>query len=259
MEPYRLTRRRLVAAGITSGIAAATVLRLPRATLAADTCTLIPEQELGPYYIAEELLRGDVTEGRPGIPLALKIVVLDARSCRPLAGAAVDIWHCDSQGVYSGFTQASAMPSPPPDAAPPGGTPTGQPPLNPPGDAQTFLRGIQIAAADGVAGFRTILPGCYPGRTNHIHFKVRIDGAAAGKTYQGGHVAHTGQVFFPEEIAAALMQAAPYAAHKVHRTTQQEDGVFTRQHGAAAVAKLQPLATGGFAATLVAAVDPTAV
>ena len=42
-----------------------------------------------------------------------------------------------------------------------------------------FLRGHQMTDAAGVARFTTIYPGWYPGRTVHIHFKIRTEPAAA--------------------------------------------------------------------------------
>jgi protocatechuate 3,4-dioxygenase beta subunit len=69
--------------------------------------------------------------------------------------------------------------------------------------------------------FRTIFPGFYMGRTNHIHFKVRIDGHAAGKSYQAGHTSHIGQIFFPEETATELMKHEPYSRHKVKLVVRQ--------------------------------------
>jgi protocatechuate 3,4-dioxygenase beta subunit len=219
-ENYGFTRRRFI--GSTVGVAAA--LQLPRAVSAfgltpppAD-CRLIPEQEVGPYYIADELLRSDITEGKPGVPLALRVVVIDSRTCKPLANAAIDIWHCDALGLYSGFTKQNPMGpggfggpprgGPPPDFDPqhPGNRPgprenMGAPPANHPTDKLTFLRGIQFTAADGSVNFQTVVPGFYMGRTNHIHFKVRIGGDTDGKSYAAGHTSHVGQIFFPEEVA----------------------------------------------------------
>jgi protocatechuate 3,4-dioxygenase beta subunit len=254
-----------------------------------QACQLMPEQEIGPYYIADEMIRSDITEGRPGVPLDLRLVLVDARSCAPLAGAAVDIWHCDAMGLYSGFTASNpgdgpggGRPGGPPpgfDPArggpPPGfpGRPGGPPPgggrggnggdgqMNTPTDAQTFLRGIQMTDKDGLASFKTVFPGYYMGRTNHIHFKVRIGGQAQGRTYAAGHTSHVGQVFFTEEINAQLMQLEPYSLHRIHRTTNAEDGIFTGQNGRLSIAKIEAtagtLASGG-RASLVAAVDPTA-
>lgn len=282
------TRRRF----ITSGLTAVTMLQFQRAVMAlglgpkTDVCKLTPEQETGPFYVADELLRSDIVEGKPGVPLSLRIVVLDSRSCTVLPNAAIDLWHCDALGLYSGFTKQNAMgPGGPGGAGGPGGSPPwgpppgfdpehpdggnhprppgsiGGPPENHPSDKLTFLRGIQLTGADGSVSFRTVFPGFYMGRTNHIHFKVRVGGHEQGKSYQAGHASHVGQIFFPEETATELMKHEPYSRHAIHRTTQAEDGVFGDQHGELSVARLQPLDSGKFAAglhaELVTFVDPT--
>jgi protocatechuate 3,4-dioxygenase beta subunit len=278
-ENSEFTRRRFI--GSTVGVAAA--LQLPRAVSAFGLtpplagCRLIPEQEVGPYYVADELLRSDITEGKPGVPLALRVVVLDSRTCTPLPNAAIDIWHCDALGLYSGFTKQNPMGpggpggfgGPPRDFDPqhPGNRPgprenMGAPPANHPTDKLTFLRGIQLTAADGSVNVRTVFPGFYMGRTNHIHFKVRVDGDTDGKSYVAGHTSHVGQIFFPEEVAAELMKHQPYSLHEIHRVTATEDDIFTDQHGDLSVANLQPVRSGevsaGFRADLVAYVDPNA-
>ena len=271
-----VSRRRFMAAGF----AIASTLQLQRAAralgLAADApvCALNAEQEVGPYYVAGEMLRSDIVEGKPGVPLSLRIMVLDSRSCKPLPNAAIDIWHCDALGLYSGFTKQNPMGPGGPGGPPPGFDPNhpgnragppegmGPPPMNPPTDKLTFLRGIQLTDADGAVDFKTVFPGFYMGRTNHIHFKVRLGGEASGKTYAAGHTSHIGQVFFPEDVATALMQHEPYSLHKIHRTTQGEDNVFNDQHGDRSIAKLIAASPGQFSAgmraELVASVDPTA-
>jgi protocatechuate 3,4-dioxygenase beta subunit len=133
-------------------------------------------------------------------------------------------------------------------------------------DKLTFLRGIQFTDATGRVSFQTVFPGFYQGRTNHIHFKVRLGGntgiAEGHHTYLAGHTSHVGQVFFPEDVAADLMKQPPYAGHKIHRTTTAEDGVFNGQHGDTQIAALKFLEPGkpqaGVTAQLVVAVDPTA-
>src|SRR5881396_2615616 len=127
----------------------------------AVRCVLTPEQTEGPYYIPNEKLRRNIAEGKPGTPLTLRLGVVDASTFRPIKGAAVDIWHADAAGVYSGFGQGAA--------------------------SRTFMRGIQRTDAKGVATFRTVYPGWYQGRTVHIHVKVHV----------GGNVVHTGQLYFP--------------------------------------------------------------
>jgi protocatechuate 3,4-dioxygenase beta subunit len=127
----------------------------------AVSCVLTPEQTEGPYYIANEAVRRNITEGRPGIPLLLRAFVVNASTCKAIKSAAVDIWHADAGGVYSGFGSGGA--------------------------SRTFMRGIQRTNAKGLALFRTVYPGWYQGRTVHIHVKVHL----------GGNVVHTGQLYFP--------------------------------------------------------------
>lgn len=274
-----ISRRRF----LTTTATLASTLQLQRAAHAlgfipqADVCKLAAEQEVGPYYVADELLRSNVVEDRHGIPLSLRIAVLDVRTCKPLTHAAVDMWHCDALGLYAGFTKQSLMgPDGPggPGGPPPGFDPShsgdrpgppegfGPPPVNHPTDKLTFLRGIQITGADGAVSFQTIFPGFYMGRTNHIHFKVRLGGHAAGHTYVAGHTSHVGQVFFPEDVAIDLMKHEPYTLHAIHRTTQKEDGIFNGQHGDRSVATLRFVDAGrpegGLTAELIVAVDPSA-
>jgi protocatechuate 3,4-dioxygenase beta subunit len=276
-----VSRRKFMA----SGVAIATTLQLQQAARAlgfntdANMCILNAEQEVGPYYVANELLRSDIVEGKTGVPLSMRILVLDSRSCKPLANAAVDLWHCDAVGLYSGFTAQNPIGpggpgggpgGPPPVFDPdhpgnrPGPPPDGMrpPPENHPTDKLTFLRGIQLTDAEGAVAFQTVFPGFYMGRTNHIHFKVRIGGQASGKSYESGHTSHNGQIFFPEQIATSLMQHEPYSRHKIHRTTQAEDHVFNEQHGVHSMASLKARKPGAFAAgmhaDIIASVDPSA-
>jgi protocatechuate 3,4-dioxygenase beta subunit len=230
------------------------------------------------------LVRQKISEDRTGIPLRLRLIVQDSRTCTPLKGAAIDLWHCDAMGLYSGFTKTSmggpggpggpggfGPGGPPAGSAPdgkgPGGVegrgPGGPPPQMKVSDKLTFLRGIQMTGEDGSVEFATIFPGFYNGRTNHVHFKVRLEGERKGQRYAAGHTSHTGQVFFPEDLNVKLMAQAPYADHHIHRTTEQEDGVFNGEHGASVVATLVPVEVGDLSKGLIAemrvSVDPTAV
>lgn len=259
----------------------------------AEVCKLVPEQEQGPFYVAGEMLRSNIREDKPGVSLTIHLIVLDSRTCMPLPHAAIDLWHCDAMGLYSGYTSNNPMGGPggggpggpeghegpggpPPDFArdnsgpPPGSPPDGFGP--PPGgapkptDKLTFLRGIQITDRKGAVHFETIVPGFYMGRTNHVHFKVRLGGhpddGNGRQTYAAGHTAHIGQMFFPEDLVTGLMKYEPYSRHQIHRTTQVEDGVYSRQHGNEVIATVtsdeQSHVRGGLSANLIVAVDPTA-
>jgi protocatechuate 3,4-dioxygenase beta subunit len=173
----------------------------------AGVCSIMPETTEGPFYSDPELVRADITEGKQGIPLKLRLQVVD-QTCEPLPGARVDIWHCDSDGAYSGYPRQ------------PGGLDT---------TGQTFLRGTQMADADGVATFRTIFPGWYPGRTPHIHFKAF---PAEGQML-------TGQLFFPDDISREIYATVPpYSARGLDGATFNDRDGIARRAGPAALAEL---------------------
>ena len=67
---------------------------------------------------------------------------------------------------------------------------------------RTYLRGIQRTDAKGLAIFKTVYPGWYPGRAVHIHVKVHV----------GGDAVHTGQLFFRDSFTDAVYKRAPYKA-----------------------------------------------
>src|SRR5207302_1343725 len=127
-------------------------------TTAALACTA-PAQALvelteEPYYKANPPQNATLrTAGVAGTPLTLTGYVVST-SCQPIANAKLDFWQADGNGNYdnSGYT----------------------------------LRGWQLTDANGAYRLETVIPGLYPGRTEHIHFKVTVN----GKTY-------TSQLFFP--------------------------------------------------------------
>ena len=145
----------------------------------------------GPYYIAGEKVRRDITEGLPGAPLALRLTVLDASTCKPIKGAAVDIWHASAGGKYSGEEANGTV-------------------------GRTYLRGIQRTDAKGLALFKTVYPGWYPGRAVHIHVKVHV----------GGDEVHTGQLFFRDSFTDAVYKRAPYKARGARDMRNADDSIY---------------------------------
>ncbi|MPY80510.1 MAG: protocatechuate dioxygenase [Actinophytocola sp.] len=158
-------------------------------TVGRQACVLTPEDTEGPYYLDLDLVRSDITEGKPGVPLTLRATVVDAESCVPVEKAALDIWHADADGVYSGFEA---------------------------GSGERFLRGVQLTDASGIAEFSTIVPGWYASRTTHIHAKV----------YVGDDVVHTGQLYFADSVIDAVADVEPYARRRGQRTTNDDDFLF---------------------------------
>jgi protocatechuate 3,4-dioxygenase beta subunit len=72
-------------------------------------CVVSPEQTEGPYFVDEMLNRSDIRSDpsngtvKDGVPLQLTLNVsqISGDTCIPVAGATMDIWHCDALGIYS--------------------------------------------------------------------------------------------------------------------------------------------------------------
>lgn len=156
-------RRRLV-------LAAPALLVLP----AAADIPRTPAQMEGPYYPraipadADADLRSVAGQPRAarGQPLLFEGTVR-GRDGAPLAGARVQIWQADADGIY----------------------------LHP-GDSRLSERdpgfqgfGATVADNAGRYAFRTIRPGLYPGRTPHIHVRA---------TSPDGRRELTTQAYFPD-------------------------------------------------------------
>ncbi|MET7762009.1 intradiol ring-cleavage dioxygenase [Streptomyces sp. NPDC005393] len=258
-----MTRRRILVGGAAvaaAGLGAAVVTTASAGETSASSTSATPsasasspskevcyrltsETTEGPYYIDADKIRKDITEGKEGIPLTLRLKVVDSDTCKPLAKAAVDIWHCDALGIYSGYESASTggggtpPTGTPPTGTPPTGTPpTGAPTGTPPGggggghleptDDKRYLRGTQLTDTHGFVEFTTVFPGWYEGRSVHIHTKVHVGGALTDSGYEGGHTCHTGQFFFAEEAVLASAEVAPYSTSTTERTTLDEDHIF---------------------------------
>jgi protocatechuate 3,4-dioxygenase beta subunit len=162
-------------------------------------CVLTAQQTEGPYYFNADQVRRDITEGRPGVPLRLVVYVVNASNltaCEPLPNAVVDIWHCDADGLYSGY----------------GGQ----------GDhrdidttGEDFMRGIQVTDTLGRAEFATVYPGWYRGRTTHIHFTIHVDSTRVA----------TSQWYFPEDVNTQVSTLSPYNVRGQNPTTNSRDGI----------------------------------
>jgi protocatechuate 3,4-dioxygenase beta subunit len=200
---------------------------------AAKACRLAPEVTEGPFYVALDRIRRDITEGHSGVPLTLRVRVIDVKRCVAIHGAAVDIWHCDAGGSYS--AEAS------------NGT-TGQ----------TFLRGVQLTNRKGFATVETIYPGHYQGRATHIHLKAHIGSRARGGTLRGGHVAHTGQLFFSDSVSDGVYALSPYNSDTATRVANSSDSIYSQAGGSRALVSLKGSAQSGFVGTIVVGVSPNA-
>lgn len=167
-------------------------------------CIVTPAQTEGPYFVDRALERSDIRADpesgavKLGVPLALtlRVMAVSGKACGPLAGALVDVWHCDAQGVYSGVG----------------------------GSRDRFLRGHQVSDAQGRVRFMSIYPGWYPGRAAHIHFKIR-DAAGAARGFE-----FTSQLYFDEAVNERVFARAPYA-RPGGRVRNDADGGFRASGG----------------------------
>ncbi len=182
------------------------------------SCVVTPQLTEGPYFVDEGLNRSDIRTdpstgvARPGVPLEIAVAVsqIASGSCGPLAGALVDVWHCDALGLYSDVSAQRTV-------------------------GQRFLRGYQVTDASGLARFTTVYPGWYQGRAVHVHFKVRTNPSAS----RG--LEFTSQVFFDEALTDLVHAQAPYSQKGRRDTLNSADGIY-RGGGAVLVA---PLAASG--------------
>jgi protocatechuate 3,4-dioxygenase beta subunit len=216
MSPH-ISRREVLGLFGTAAAAAAAAAAFGHAPVGAATrapfaaaqasCVLMPEMTEGPYYIDDMALRRDITEGKEGVPLRLRLTVVDADACRPIPRASVEVWHADALGSYSGFGSSSSD--------------------------STFLRGIQQANDKGVVTFRTIYPGWYPGRAVHIHLKA----------HNGGDTVHTTQLFFDEDVSDAVYGTSPYRSRSGNYTSNDDDSIYA-DGGASSTLRLRRSGTG---------------
>jgi len=179
-------------------------------TVTLPSCIVRPAMTEGPYFVDEKLNRSDIRESKPGTPFVLTFNVskVSGGACTSLAGAQIDVWHCDAAGTYS-------------DATDPGFNTKGQ----------KFLRGYQVTDASGKATFTTIYPGWYGGRAVHIHFKIRV----ANSDF-------TSQLFFDDALNTQVFATAPYSQKGSGWLKNAQDGIYT---GGGDKLLLKPVQSGG--------------
>ncbi len=203
-------------------------------TAAAPGCVVRPAQTAGPYYVDEKLNRSDIRSDpadgsvKDGAPLALTFNVsqITKAACGPLAGAIIDVWHCDALGVYSDVHDQNGF-------------------FDTRG--KKFLRGYQVTDASGRATFKTIYPGWYEGRTVHIHFTVRSNGGSGP-----GHE-FTSQIYFDDAMNDKVFARAPYSSKGKRGMKNEGDGIF-RDGGSQLIVPVTAEPTG-YAGTFDIALD----
>jgi protocatechuate 3,4-dioxygenase beta subunit len=192
-------------AAILAGHSTAYNASAPSSSGKLPACIVTPKQTEGPFFIDERLNRSDIrvdpSDGslKAGVPLSLtlRVSTVGSGGCNPLSGAIVDVWHCDAAGAYSAVNEPGSQ-----------------------AGRKSFLRGYQVTDGNGNTQFTTIYPGWYPGRTVHIHFKVR----ASAKSQNPREV--TSQLYFDDALTDRIHAQPPYSGKGQRPVKNQQDGLF---------------------------------
>ncbi len=184
------------------------------------SCIVAPTETEGPFPTKSpaSYVRNDITDGRSGYAMTANIVIGNTnKSCQALAGAIVDIWHCDAEGNYSEYG-GSGMQS---------------------ANYQSlhFLRGRQVTDQNGLVTFKSIFPGWYTGRATHIH--VHVYNSA-------GNSLKVTQIAFPEGSNSAVAQVNGYNKGLSGYTYNKNDNVFSDDSTGIEIATVTGSKTDGF-------------
>ncbi|MFT5430847.1 MAG: protocatechuate 3,4-dioxygenase beta subunit [Myxococcota bacterium] len=110
-----------------------------------EVCTTTEDDAEGPFFVEDAPTVMDLSGDLPGEAIGMVGVIRDT-ACKPVAGAKVEVWQADKDGIYN--------------------------------DDQ--LRATLTADNDGVYAFTTIRPGPYEDaggfRPAHFHYKVSAPG-----------------------------------------------------------------------------------
>jgi protocatechuate 3,4-dioxygenase beta subunit len=186
--------------------------------LFAEELFRTPRQTEGPFYPNklpldtdnDLLIVNDAITPAVGEVTHLSGRILDAQG-RPVRNALVEIWQCDNRGVYLHTRDSDRRARDP--------------------NFQGF--GRFLTGSGGEYYFRTIKPVPYPGRTPHIHFKVKRSGKELLTTQcyiKGEHRNERDGIFRslrdPKSRAALLVDFAPLKESRIGELAARFDIVL---------------------------------
>ena len=184
------------------------------------------------------MVRGDIRASfgtgsgtAEGVPMTLELVIADlAKNGSPFTGVAVYVWHATRDGKYSLYSQGITN--------------------------ENYLRGVQLAGADGRVRFTSIFPACYDGRWPHIHFEIYPDQASIT---DAGKAIATSQVALPQNVCETVYAQPGYeqSVSNLKKVSLSTDNVFGDDSGALQLATVTGDVTSGYTVTLNVGVDTT--
>ena len=213
---------------------------------AAVSAGEVPDETAGPYPgdgsngpdVLEQsgIVRSDIRSSfgeysgtAEGVPMTLELTVSDlANGGVPFEGVAVYVWHCTREGGYSLYSAGL--------------------------EDQNYLRGVQVADADGLVRFTSVFPACYDGRWPHVHFEVYPD---QGSTTDSTNAIATSQVALPQDVCEAVYATPGYEASvgNLSRVSLSGDNVFGDDGGASQLATVTGDVASGYTVRLAVGVD----
>ena len=244
-------RSMLAALGLgtaVAGLTACGVSGTGATSEAAETSGLteIPDETAGPYPgdgsngpdVLEQsgIVRSDIRTSfgtgsatAEGVPMELTLSIIDLASGDvPFEGVAVYAWQCDREGRYSLYSPGV--------------------------ENENYLRGVQLADAEGKVSFSSIFPACYTGRWPHIHFEVYPDQDSI--TDETLAIA-TSQVALPADACQAVYATAGYeqSVTTLAQVTLESDNVFGDDGGVSQLGTATGSAESGYQVSLKVGVD----
>lgn len=210
----------------------------------------IPEETNGPYpadgtngvnVLTESgIVRQDITSSfgdasgtAEGVAMTLTLTITNMNEDNaPYEGVAVYVWHCTGDGLYSLYSEGL--------------------------EEENFLRGVQIADANGQVTFTSIFPGCYAGRWPHIHFEVYPD---QDSITDSANAIATSQVALPQDACETVYATSGYEASvtNLSRITLATDNVFGNDSAALQLGQVTGDVDAGYTVTLPVGIDTTTV
>ncbi|KAK7426878.1 hypothetical protein QQZ08_006624 [Neonectria magnoliae] len=149
-----------------------------------------------------------------GLDIVLDYQVIDVETCDPIPDVYLEMWHCNSTGVYSGILASG------------NGDSSDKTNID-----NTWLRGIQLTDSDGVAQFESIFPGHYTSRATHIHIMVHTNATLLANQTLGSenYASHVGQAFFDQGLITDVELLEPYDTNTQELTTNEEDSILAEE------------------------------
>jgi len=168
-----------------------------------SVCEMIADSHEGPYFTCTPAIGKEIAEGQAGQPLTLAMRLIGA-DCKPIPNGVIDVWACNADGYYSGYSSD-------PDKLPPMLRVIMFGHIKPDTEDR-FCRGALRTDGDGIAEFNTVYPGFYYGQPIHMHFKAHVEGKNLV----------TSQAHFPEDWNERVMKTQPYVSPRpIERNVSQ--------------------------------------